>query len=317
MDPTLARSPALAETLATLDSPAAEASIAADPYWPKWESPWWRMTLLHELGGAALIPHRAARALTRALRSHYLPTFPLRPEELPAGVDPYRHVACHCALGTAFQVLAACGVDVDVELPWIRPWLLRYQLPDGGLNCDEAAYTRPTPRSSMVSTLPPLEAVLHCTRRPFTDDEERFLDRGARYLLERRLCRSLSRAGALIDPAWLKPCFPRFYHYDVLRGLAFVVAWAERRGQRLQLAALEEALAQRLAGEAEQPVRCAWAGARSKRLEAGAWVMGVAESFPLLDEVSRSEVAASELGRRWGEVAAGLARLEAAGLLAR
>jgi hypothetical protein len=24
-------------------------SIEADPYWPKWDSPWWQMLLLHEM----------------------------------------------------------------------------------------------------------------------------------------------------------------------------------------------------------------------------------------------------------------------------
>ena len=39
-----------------------------------------------------------------------------------------------------FQVLAASGIDVERALPWIKPWFVRYQMADGGLNCDEAAY---------------------------------------------------------------------------------------------------------------------------------------------------------------------------------
>src|SRR6185369_16599912 len=122
----------------------------------------------------------------------------------------------HCQLGCVFQVLVACGVDVDARLPWIRPWFLRYQLPDGGLNCDEEAYTKATPRSSIVSTLPPLEAILLGTKRAFTPGEEKFLDRGARYLLDRRLWRSVSKGGAVIDESWRRVAFPRFYFYDLL-----------------------------------------------------------------------------------------------------
>lgn len=298
---------ALAETVAALDSAEAEASILADPYWPKWDSPWWRMTLLHELGLAAAIPRRAVAAMVRALGSHYLPSFPLAGEELPPGKDPHRHVACHCALGTIYQVLFACGVEVDAELPWIRPWFLRYQLPDGGLNCDELAYTRPTPRSSLVSTLPPLEAMLLCTPRPFTVEEESFLDRGARYLIDRRLCRSLSRGGELMNADWLRPCFPRFYHYDLLRGLAFLVAWSKRRAQPLPGAAIAEALAgmERLAEAAGGEIlvgRRAWSGAWSKRQVGELWVEGSAASFPLLEEVSRIGDASPELSRQWAAV---------------
>jgi hypothetical protein len=312
----------LAETLAYLGSAEAEASLEADPYWPKWASPWWRMTLLCELGQARAIPERAVAAMTRVLRTHYLEDFPLDPAALPPGVDPYRHVACHCALGTIHQVLRAAGVDVDAELPWIRAWLLRYQLPDGGLNCDEAAYRRPVPHSSMVSTLPPLEAVLHGTPRPLAPAEERFLDRGAGYLIARRLCRSVSRGGALMDPAWLEPCFPRFYDYDVLRGLSFLTAWSERRGLPLPVAAIDEARThlERRAGPGGQVVigRCAWAGAWNLARDArGDWVPGVpAERFALLEETSRVGAVSPSLTREWQETSARLDRLAARGLLA-
>jgi hypothetical protein len=311
--------PALNETIAYLDSPAAAAAIEADPYWPKWDSPWWRMTLLHELGLASAIPGRIVAAMVRGLATHYLPSFPFRLDELPPGVDPRRHLACHCALGTMFQVLSACGVDVDAELPWIRRWFLEYQLPDGGLNCDEAAYTRATPRSSMVSTLPPLEAILHCTRRQFTAEEERFLDRGARYLIERRLCRSVSRGGALIDPDWLEPCFPRFYFYDVLRGLAFLAAWSERRGRALPSAALEESLSRlrAIAGDAGGELvvgRRAWEGAWNQQLDRE-WAEAPARSFPLLEETSRVGEASPPLTREWRTVLARLGAVSSSELL--
>ena len=59
------------------------------------------------------------------------------------------------------QVLAACGVDVERALPWVKPWFVRYQMADGGLNCDETAYpsTDECP-SSMVGTVAPFEAML-------------------------------------------------------------------------------------------------------------------------------------------------------------
>jgi len=198
---------AVQATLDCLGSPGAMASVARVPYWPKWDSPWWHMALLHELGLSPLIPAALAQAMAAALPGHYLPTFPLVEREIPAGIDPYRQILCNCALGSRVQALAACGRPIDEALPGARAWFLRYQLPDGGLNCDEAAYTRPSPHSSMVSTLPALEAMLGNTEGPFTPEETAFLDAGANDLLQRRLCRSLSK-GALIDESWLTPTLP-------------------------------------------------------------------------------------------------------------
>lgn len=101
----------------------------------------------------------------RLLAGHYLPFFPLLESELPAGIDPYRQILCHCALGTAMQILQAGGRDPWQDWPWLGEWLSRYQLPDGGYNCDEAVYTQ-SQRSSLVSTLPVLEALLQNGNAP-------------------------------------------------------------------------------------------------------------------------------------------------------
>lgn len=295
-------SPGLSASLAYLSSGAALESLARDPYWPKWDSPWWHMTLLWELGRADRIPEQAARALTRSIDSRYLKVFPVRPEELPAGADPYRDIACHCALGTAFQLLTACGVDVDSELPWVRPWFLKYQLPDGGLNCDEQAYMKERPKSSVVSTLPPLEAVLLCTPRPFTPAEEAFLDRGAAYLAGHRLFRSAD-ASRVLDEDWLKPRFPRFYEYDLLRGYAFLRRWSRRRKKPFpaQETAEAAALLEALAVDGLRVGRAAWADART-RTEGDGWAP--AASFELLREVGSAGVQAPVLDALWAEVKA-------------
>ncbi|MEK7865965.1 MAG: hypothetical protein AAB434_04735 [Planctomycetota bacterium] len=310
------RDASLGETVWYLESDAARESLEADPYWPKWESPWWRMTLLWEMGLADRIPPATARALVHALSTKCLHTFPFRIEDVPAGVDPIRGIPCHCQLGTGYQVLAACGVDVDCELPWIRAWFLKYQLPDGGLNCDEEAYVRPTPRSSVVSTLPPMEAVLRCTPRNFTAEEEAFLDRGAAYLITRSLCRSVKRGGAIIDATWLETGFPRFYFYDVLRGLSFLVEWAEKRRLALPAASVLETC-ERLAGGELRPVREDVAKTRTRRrTPEGEWERGVpAGTFPLLGEVSDPARPSPALGASWRKAKEGLRRLDADSLL--
>jgi hypothetical protein len=227
----------IADSRAYLDSEAALASLAIDPYWPKWHSPWWHMVLLWELGFAEQIPPRASAALIAGL-DRLLHTFPITPEEL-AGVDPQRDLACHCALGTMSQVLAACGHEVDRVLPWVRPWFHRYQMADGGLNCDESAYlvTGECP-SSMVGTVSAFEAM--CGDRGFAA-------RAASFMIDRELVdgsRSAHNASEReVAASWQLLTFPRFYFYDVLRGLTALARWAQQAGAQVPRAAVARALA--------------------------------------------------------------------------
>jgi hypothetical protein len=60
---------------AALASSEALESIGREPYWPKWDSSWWHMTLLWEMGEAAHIPRVAAEAMTHAFENHYIHIF--------------------------------------------------------------------------------------------------------------------------------------------------------------------------------------------------------------------------------------------------
>jgi hypothetical protein len=230
--------------------------------------------------------------------------FPFVPAEIPEDKDPYRHIACHCALGTMAQILQGRGVDLAVALPAVRPWMLRYQLPDGGMNCDESAYLRPVPHSSLVSTLPPAEWMLTATDPASC----RFADQAARYLLARRLNRSVSQGMRPIDEAWWTPTFPRFYEYDVLRGLEYVTAWAERRGTSVPSAALQEPLDRLGAwfelGPERAVARHGFDQAQTIRPAPngtwGAWEP--VASFPLLELAARPDVAFEQLFSRWRRV---------------
>ncbi len=225
-------SDALKKSITYLSSPAAEASIAKDPYWPKWDSPWWHMCLLHELGLSDQIPKSIVFTMVNKLKIHYLPVFPIHESDFPVGTDPYRQVACLCAVGNMYQVLFSCGVDLDQELPWMKQWILKYQLPDGGLNCDEKAYTQQVPKSSIVTTVACLEAILFCSKNSLTENETQFLNRGANYLLKQKLFRKIS-TGQIIDDNWLEIRFPRFYDYDFLRGYYFLEQWHQKSGFKI------------------------------------------------------------------------------------
>ncbi|HEY4181274.1 MAG TPA: hypothetical protein VGM90_30725 [Kofleriaceae bacterium] len=222
------------QDVAYLGSDEALALIARDPYWPKWDAPYWSMVLLWELGEAARIPQRAVDAMIVRMNAmeHF---FPLRDEEIPSG-KTIMDIPCHCQLGTIDQVLAARGVDVDAALPWLRPWFDRYQMADGGLNCDEKMYlVDGEVPSSMVGTIPGFEAMQR---------------RGASVFVERAAAMVQGRRGCMgshtltnkeeRDSAvhWSELTFPRFYLYDTLRGLTALVRWATAQNRTLPLIAI-------------------------------------------------------------------------------
>jgi len=313
--PTLA---ALDASVAYLGSDAALASLAADSYWPKWDSPWWHMMVLWELGEARRIPERTVRAMVAALDALPLHTFPLRPEDWPPGLDHARHASCHCALGSIDQVLTACGVDVDAELPWIRSWFERYQMRDGGLNCDERAYlVEDECPSSMVGTIAVFEAMLR--RGPSA-----FVERGARFLVERELVRgSDTRHNAEEREAarqWPAPTFPRFYFYDVLRGATALVRWATAFQRSVPLRAIAPAASHlaTIAGDGVVRVgRQAYAGKGTwTRGADGEWFRSAdARTFPLLDAVSQVGAPSARLTAEWRATRRAIVELIDAGLV--
>jgi hypothetical protein len=309
----------ISESVVYLGSDAALFSIEQDPYWPKWHSPWWHMLLLHELGEARQIPARACTAIIAAM-DRLLHIFPLHPGEAP-GIDRHRDISCHCALGTMSSVLAACGIDVDRALPWVKPWFLRYQMADGGLNCDDSAYlqTGECP-SSMVATVPSLEAML---LGPVCSSEQRmFVDRAARCLIDRALIHgsqtvhNAEERVAAVD--WRSLAFPRFYFYDALRGLAALVRWAEATGQTIPhsaIASVVEALVARAPDGVLRVERHAYAGCTTilPTADRSPSPRAPASMFPLLEAVSVIGEPSEALTAQWAAARGGLLRLSRAG----
>jgi len=284
------------QSIRYLESDEAQRALDADAYWPKWHSPWWHMLLLHEMGHTALIPETIVDRYVAALDRIPLKIFPVHPGDMPPDLDPFRGTPCHCQLGNVYQVLAARGVDVDSALPWIRPWFLAYQMADGGLNCDNDAYlVKDECPSSMVGTIAAFEAILLYTNRPWTAQEQTFLDKGAGFLIARELrLGSVSKHNAaecVSAEAWTKLCFPRFYLYDVLRGLTALLAWAERTQQRLPAVGIKivvQYLNQRFPDGNIRPGRRSFEGTKTlQQSPGGAWLRRQdATGFPLLDAVS-------------------------------
>jgi hypothetical protein len=303
----------VAQSVNYLQSSAAEKALAADAYWPKWNSPWWHMLLLHEMGHTNLIPESTIEQYVDSLNRIRLKIFPIHPHEWPEGADPFRGIPCHCQLGNVYQVLAARGVDVDQVLPWIRPWFLRYQMADGGLNCDDTAYLAKNEcPSSMVGTIAAFEAVVLYTPKTWTDAEQQFVDKGAKFLLQRELrLGSQTQHNAAEQKSaeqWTLLCFPRFYLYDVLRGLNAILAWQEKTRSPLPHQAIKHVTDFLTDSSGDQPVkigRIAIEGANSLvQAESGDWVRQKATTFPLLDAVSTVGSESLFLTKQWRDVQA-------------
>ena len=313
-------SPAIADSVAYLSSPEALESIRQNPYWPKWNSPWWHMALLHEMGLSGRIPNSAIAAMREALDTQFLHFFPVREEELPPGKDMHRDVCCHCGLGTLHQILDSRGVAVLQEHPWIGDWYLKYGLSDGGFNCSPEACRTGNPPSSIVGTIPILEALLVSRERPLSADLERVLDRGAECLISRELRKGSHPEEVLDEEDWLKPGFPRFYLYDVLRGLSFLVRWAELRKRALPAQAVFEVVRHLSESCPEGQVtirRDCTDGIRTLKRDKGenwSWPHP-ASRFRLLDEVSRVGEESPFLTSHWQRTLERLETLAESGLL--
>lgn len=294
-----------------LSSDLALKTVDADAYWPKWNAPWWHMLLLHEMGEGKLIPRIMVERYVPSLNRMPLKVFPIHPEDMPEGIDPYRGSPCHCQLGNVYQVLFACGIDVDKELPWLRPWFLRYQMADGGLNCDNEAYlVKDECPSSMVGTIAAFEAVLLCTPRSWTPEEKTFLDKGARFLMERKLMLGSSTKHNASErksaEQWTKLCFPRFYLYDVLRGLNALALWAEKTNQSLPKESIGDAvtfLQQQFPNSQVKIGRQSYEGVGTiLQSSSGEWIRKQpATFFPLLEKASEVGSVSSFLSKQWLE----------------
>jgi len=303
-----------------LKSEEAMQRLKADPYWPKWNSPWWHMSLLHEMGETKRIPSLTIQNYIESLNQMPLKIFPIHPHDNPKGVDPYRGSPCHCQLGNVYQVLAAWGVSVDDEIPWIRPWFLRYQMADGGLSCDGEAYlVKDEIPSSMVGTISAFEAILLYTPRPWTSSEKDFLDRAAKFLMDRKLLNGSSTRHNSSEresaKKWVKLCFPRFYLYDVLRGLNAILLWSEKTGGHIPHESVSDVinyLSQQFPDGQIRIGRHSFEGTKTfVQSSSGDWLrMQPPSFFPLLNEVSKIGQVSPYLTKQWGDSLTRISKLQ-------
>jgi hypothetical protein len=151
--------------------------------------------------------------------------------------------------------------------------------------------------------LPPLEAILFCTPREFSPQEIEFLDRGAEYLIRKKLFRSES-SGNVLDESWTKLCFPRFYQYDILRGLTFLLRWAVDLKRPLPTSAIKETIdliEEEFPDDRIYIRRSIWKDSLTRYRDplTKEWTKVPAKSFPLLEAIGSPGSVSPHLSASW------------------
>ena len=166
--------------------------------------------------------------------------------------------------------VATAGAYFGQDVRGIVDRLLGEQLSDGGWNCE---VPNGSTRSSFNTTICVLEALLEHERATGGSPEvtEARL-RGQEYLLERRLFRRRS-TGEVIerdrkgDAAWTRFAFPTWWHYDVLRGLAYLDSAGVTPDERVAEAI--ELVASKRDGDGRWPLETRYPGVMPVEIDEG------------------------------------------------
>ncbi|MFZ5951458.1 MAG: hypothetical protein ACOYXC_12185 [Candidatus Rifleibacteriota bacterium] len=225
-----------------LASEQASTMIERDVYWPKWDSPWWYFLLLEETDRLGDVPVPTFKELLVCADRQYLHVFPVREEDAPENVNGFTEVLCFCFLGSLMRLASKVDFDVFAWLPWAKDWIKRYQLPDGGYNCDEAVYTG-SGKSSLISTTVMLEGMLAYVKYTGNYDEfGKSIERAVSYLLKHHIYMS-TKGEPIPGSDFEKILFPRFYEFDFSRGLEAVLDFVLQTGKKVRRANMEKAIA--------------------------------------------------------------------------
>lgn len=188
----------------------------------KWGGAHWRLVSLVELG----VPRGEPRAVAAAetVLAWLTGAGHRRGVKVVGGLTR----RCASQEGNALAVCCRLGMADDVRVALLARSLVEWQWPDGGWNCDPRATGR---RSSFHESLPPawgLHEYWLATGDPWARDAAA---RAAELFLEHGLYRSL-RTGEPIDPAWLVPHYPPYWHYDVAQALLILSRLGKVRDHR-------------------------------------------------------------------------------------
>ena len=195
----------------------ARGEIPRHPY-DKWRGAHWVLSCLADIGYPAedesLIP------LREQVLEWLLASDPLSPRKR---MNPPR--SCCSIQGNAVWYLLKLGL-ADERVDTLVEWMLEWQWPDGGWNCDVNGTGR---TSSFMETLIPLRALALYSNEGRTGTSPQpppsqgggvreAAGRAAEVFLSRRMFRRRGD-GSVIHPSFLKLHYPCYWHYDILFGL--------------------------------------------------------------------------------------------------
>jgi hypothetical protein len=189
-----------------------------DRHYAKWTGAFWRLASLAELAAPCDDP-RVAAAVSHIL--DYL-TAPSRHRRITVIDGLTRRCASVEGLGLA----AACrlGYADDPRCEQLARWLVEWQWPDGGWNCDPHASGR---RSSFHETHSPIDGLSAYADATGADWAAAARDRAAELVLAHRVFRPMGDPDGVMHTQMVRVRFPPYWHFDVLRGLV-VLARAGR-----------------------------------------------------------------------------------------
>jgi len=175
----------------------------------KWQGAFWRLTALVELD---VPPHESAATGYFDAVLAWLGDFERRGYPPVIRGRARAHAVWH---GHALAAAVMLGRTDEPVAAKLAEYLIRWQWPDGGWNCDRHPDAS---CSSVYESLGPMWGLAAYHRATGDAAARQAVNRAAEFFLERHLFRS-RRTGDVINSTWLRFRQPTYYHYDVLHAL--------------------------------------------------------------------------------------------------
>lgn len=181
-------------------------------YQPKWTSSHYTLLDLKNLG---ISP--ANKAIKETLRLIFD-----KEKASDGGINPIGSTQSSDVCVNGMLMNYACYFNVkEKHLKSVVDFLLGQQMKDGGFNCQ--SNRKGAVHSSLHSTLSVAEGIWEYEKNGYgyrLDELKKAAEESQEFILIHRLFRS-DKTGEIINPAFLRMCFPGRWHYDILRALDY------------------------------------------------------------------------------------------------
>ncbi len=264
-----------------------------DVYWPKWSATVWQLILLAEMGMPS--DHPAVKAGCEYFlkimdsQDRSWPPRDYSDKDEQGQWPSWRSVWEPCVTGNMARTLTVFGFGEDPRIREMFEWLIRYQLPDGGWNCEPGPWGKEVHHSSFMSTIEPLWAFSALDRQHWPKGGREAVERGAEFMLMHRLYKS-DRTGHVINEEWTKLHFPLFYFYDILHGLRVLTVLGYSQDERMSDA--RDLLQSKRLADGTWPMEATFLQSLRKNLskdsKTGEWGVAKGEAVAHVPEIYKS-----------------------------